>query len=90
MGKFIDEFWSLFAQLERMGHKTKIPESHKAPLLLASLESASQLGITVAALRTKDADEHTCKTVASDLTEEWNHFKSIQSFRERNRNWLNP
>ena len=32
MPKYIDHFESLFAQLERMGNDTTIPESHKAPL----------------------------------------------------------
>lgn len=78
MGKFIDEFETLFSQLERMGTETKIPESHKAPLLLASMGTTSQLESTVAALRTKDTDELTWETVTSDLIQEWNHIKSTR------------
>lgn len=52
MGKFIDEFETLFAQLKHMGHETKISESHKAPLPLASMGTTLQLESTVAACRT--------------------------------------
>jgi hypothetical protein len=34
---FVDEFASLFAQLEHMGYDSSVPESHKAPMLLASI-----------------------------------------------------
>lgn len=30
MATYIDEFETLFAQLKRMGHKTRIPDSHEA------------------------------------------------------------
>lgn len=85
MGKFIDEFETLFAQLERMGPDTKIPESHKAPLLLASMGTTSQLESTVAALRTKDTDELTWETVTSDLIQEWKHIKSSHHSGDHNR-----
>lgn len=82
MGKFIDEFETLLAPLDRMGTDTKIPESHKAPLLWASLGKTSQLESTVAALRKKDTDDITWESVTSDLVPEWNHIQSTQFSRE--------
>ena len=43
MPKFILEFKTIFGQLERMGENMKVPESHKAPLLLANLRINSHL-----------------------------------------------
>lgn len=57
MAIHIDKFETLFAKLERMGDETKIPESHKAPLLLPSKGIQSALGSKVAALRTNDTDK---------------------------------
>jgi hypothetical protein len=37
MSVCMDEFASLFAQLEHMGYDSSVPESHKAPMLLASI-----------------------------------------------------
>ena len=51
MPRYIDDFESLFSQLERMGKQTAIPETHKAPLLLASLSEYTPLHSSVAALR---------------------------------------
>lgn len=59
MGKFIDEYQTLCAQLESMRHVTRIPESQKAPLLLEIMGTTSQLESTVASLRAKDTDELT-------------------------------
>jgi len=59
MPKYIDDFESLFSQLERMGKQTAIPETHKAPLLLASLSQYSPLQSSVTALRLKDTDDLT-------------------------------
>lgn len=56
MSTYIDDFDSLFDQLERMGEDTKIPETHKTPLLLASTGNNSPLESTIVALRTRDAD----------------------------------
>lgn len=73
---FVDEFESLFAQLERMGAETEIPESHKAPLLLVSMGNNSPLESTVAALRKKETDKLSWEDVTSDLIQEWNQIKS--------------
>ena len=45
---YIDEFKLLFAHLERMGDDAAVPESHKAPFLLASLCNYVPLEITIA------------------------------------------
>lgn len=42
-----------------MGMDTKIPESHKAHVLLASIGNLSELESTVVAMRAKDADQLT-------------------------------
>lgn len=73
---YIDEFESLFAQLERMGTDNEIPEFHKAPLLLSSMGNNSPLESTVAALRTKDTDQLTWEDVTSDLIQERTKWKS--------------
>lgn len=70
MPRYIDEFESLFAQLERMGEDAAIPESHKAILLLASLTHYSSLKSTVAALRLKNVEDITWETVSADLIQE--------------------
>ena len=67
MGKYIDEFESLFSQLERMGEDVKIPETHKAPLLLSSIGHGTVLESTVAALRLKDTGDLKWPSVTSDL-----------------------
>lgn len=41
MASYNDEFETLFAHLERMEADTRIPESHTAPLLLASMGTTS-------------------------------------------------
>lgn len=38
MPKYIHQYASVFNQLERMGKDAAIPESHKAPMLLASID----------------------------------------------------
>ncbi len=71
MSKYVDEFESLFAQLERMGKDCAVPESHGAPLLLASMGHNSPLESTIAALRMKDTDCLTWEAVTADLIQEW-------------------
>lgn len=79
MSKYIDEFESLFGQLERMGAETKVPDSHKAPLLLASLGTHSLLESSVAALRLRDIDKLTWEAVTADLIQEWTQLKGKDS-----------
>ena len=76
MPRYIDEFESLFSQLERMGKDAAIPESHKAPLLLASMGHYSPLESTVAALRIKDTEDITWEAVSADLIQEWKQVRS--------------
>lgn len=59
MSAYIDQYSSLFNQLEQMGKDAAIPESHKAPMLLASIDPKCFLESTAAALRTKDPSELT-------------------------------
>eukprot|EP00171_Calliarthron_tuberculosum_P004578 IDg4578t1 len=79
MSKYVDEFEGLFAQLERMGKETAIPESHKAPLLLASIGTNSALESTVAALRLKDTSDLTWHAVTADLIQEYKRLKDGSS-----------
>lgn len=53
METFVDEFKTLFSQLEKMSSETAILELQKASLLLARMKSDYALESTVAALRTK-------------------------------------
>lgn len=72
-----------------MDEETKFPESHKVPLLLASMGSLSQIGGTVTALRTKDIDKLTWETVTSDFIQAWKQVNAahthIDSNPDRNR-----
>jgi len=72
MSTYVDQYASLFAQLERMGKDAAIPETHKAPMLLASLDPQCSLEATAAALRTKDISELTWDYVATTLIDEYN------------------
>ena len=76
MPSYIDQYTSLFTQLERMGKDAAIPESHKAPMLLASINPDSILEPTAAALRTKHLSELTWDYVATNLIHEYNARKS--------------
>lgn len=78
MAKYIDEFEVLFNQLEKMGNDTKVPESHKAPLLLSSMGHDSQLESTVAALRLRDVDQLTWESVTADLIQEYQQSKETK------------
>ncbi len=78
MGKFVDEFESLFSQLERMGEDVKIPETHKGPLLLASIGHGTVLESTVAALRLKDTSDLKWPSITSDLIQEHMAIRSSQ------------
>jgi hypothetical protein len=70
MGKFIDEYCMFFSQLGRMGKDAAIPETHKAPMLLAAIPIDSPLDVTAAALRTKDFAELTWEFVNTTLIDE--------------------
>lgn len=77
MSKYIDEYTALFSQLEFMGNKVAVPEVHKAPMLLASIDPKSAMEPIAAALRTKDADDLTWEYVATTLIDEYNsRFKT--------------
>lgn len=75
MAEYIDEFESLFSQLERMGDDTKISVSHKAPLLIESMGNSSLYEPSVAALRTRDTDQLSWDAVSADLIQEWTQIK---------------
>ena len=76
MSTYIDQYTSLFSQLERMGKDAAIPETQKAPLLLASIDPNCPLESTAAALRTKDITELTWEYVTTTLIDEYNARKS--------------
>ena len=70
MASYIDRFFSLFSQRERMGKDAAIPECHKAPMLLASTNPESPSELTAAPLRTKEISELTWEFVATTLLHE--------------------
>lgn len=59
MHDYIDQYMSLFLQLERMGKDAAILQTNKAPMLLASINPNCSLESTAAALRTIGANELT-------------------------------
>ena len=80
MSDYIDQYTSLFSQLERMGKDAAIPESHKAPMLLASINPSCSLESTAAALRTKESSELTWDYVATTLIDEYKARQVTESF----------
>ena len=54
ISEYVEQYTTLFAQLERMGKEAAVPESHKAPMMLASIDPSCSLESTAAALRTKE------------------------------------
>ena len=87
MSAYVDQYTSLFSQLERMGKDAAIPETHKAPMLLASIDPKCSLESTAAALRTKDVAELTWDYVATTLIDEYNARQaSPASFERSGRN----
>ena len=72
MSSYIDKYTSLFAQLEQMGTDVAFPDTHKAPMLLASIDPKCVLESTAAALRTKDASDLTWEYVTTTLIDEYN------------------
>ena len=54
-----------------MGKKAAIPETHKAPMLLASIDPESEMEVIAAALRTKDADNLSWEYVTTTLIDEF-------------------
>lgn len=90
MSKYIDEYTALSSQIEFMGKNVAVPESHKAPMLLASIDPNSEMEAIAAALRTKDADDLTWDYVATTLIDEYNarhktKTKSNKSNKRRNK-----
>lgn len=53
MSSYVDQYTSIFAQLEHMGQDAAIPESHKAPILLAVVDANCAIESTAAALGPK-------------------------------------
>lgn len=72
-----------------MRSETMIPETHKAPLLLAGMRMTSQLESTVAAPRTKDSNDQTWKDLMSGLFQKWNQVKALQGKEGNNPNKSN-
>lgn len=72
MATYIDQFTLLFSQLESIERDAAIPETYKAPILLASINSSCFLQPTAAALRTKERNELTCVYVPTTLIDEYN------------------
>jgi len=89
MSTYIDQYTTLFSQLERMGKDAAVPESHKAPMLLASIDPNCALESTAAALRTKEVVELTWDYVATTLIDEYNAKQCMGSNSGSGRNGRN-
>lgn len=72
VSSYVDQHTSLFSQFERMGKETAIPETHKGPLLLPSIDLSYFLKSTAAAFRTKEPNELTWEYVATTVIDELN------------------
>lgn len=74
MTTYVDEFETLFGQLDWMGADTEIPKKHKAPLLLASMGNNSPVKNNASPLPAEDTFKLAWKDVTSDLIQEWNQI----------------
>lgn len=74
MATYCDEFVSLFTTLERMEKSAAIADSHKAPILLASLGHSSQYEALVSAMMLCTADEISWDTLRADLIQEYHRI----------------
>lgn len=72
-----NQYSSLFAELERMGREAVIPESHKALILLLSINLHGTLKSTASALRTNGAQELAWEYVATTLLDEYNAHRLV-------------
>lgn len=79
MSSYVHQYTSLFPQLERMGKDSAIPQAHKAPILLASIDPSCHLESSAAALRTKDSTDLTWDYVATTLMDHYNAKDSLES-----------
>ena len=93
MSDYIDQYTSLFSQLERMGKDAAIPETHKAPMLVASIDPNCALESTATALRTKDSSDLTWDYVATTLIDEYKARQVSRSFSSqkgsKKKSWKN-
>lgn len=81
---FEDEFESLFVQLEHMGNKTKILETHREPLLLAIMGNYSPSKSTVASIWTLDTDKLSWEVVSAALIQEYSSMMSSENGSDNN------
>lgn len=79
MGKYINGLNSLFSQLASMEDEYIVPESHKPNLVMASICKESGLESTLAALRVRDIDKLTWKSVGTDLIKKWKTFNPSEN-----------
>lgn len=82
MSTYIDQFTSLLSQLERMEKHAAIAESHKSPMVLASINPKCRLESTAAALQTKGIEELSWDFVATTLIVKDNAKESILFFSQ--------
>lgn len=83
MSTYVDQYSTFFSQLERMGKNIAIPETHKAPLVLASIDPRCALKTAAAALRTKEVDELSWDYVTTTFINEYNAKQTISSCSSR-------
>lgn len=69
---YVDQFATLFSQLDRMGKDAAIPQFYEAAMLLASIYTNCSFRSTAADLRTKNISKLTWNYVATTLIDECN------------------
>lgn len=70
-----------------MGKDVAITETHKEPMLLASIDPACAFESTAAAFRTKDVAELTREYVETTLIDEYNAKEALSDDGKRTRNF---
>lgn len=85
IAEFIDEFESLFDQLDKMGKELSGPKLYKAPLMLNSHGTNSSLESYLKTLGLHDVDDLKWKSVAADLILEHERNKAAESNQKNER-----
>lgn len=72
MSSYVYQYTSLFARFEHMSQDAAIPESYKAPMMLASIDPNCAIESTASALRTREIGELIWDYVVATLIDEYN------------------
>lgn len=79
VSEYMDEYTTLLSKLDRNGRDATIPETHKPPMLLASINPLCSFEFTAATLRTKNISDLTWDSVAKTLIDEYNEKLPVVS-----------